>query len=78
MHGGICDYCTGCADAGMTSCCLSDACQVTTPSGSCFCDSTCYATRDCCNDIEFTCPFPGTKIIANTVKLVLKTTCIQG
>lgn len=48
-----------CTEAGVTSCCQSGSCKVSSIRGDCFCDESCYTTRDCCNDIEFICPPPA-------------------
>ena len=38
--------------AGHTSCCVS-SCRTL---GGCYCDFACHAARDCCPDINLTCP----------------------
>ena len=40
-----------CVDAGFDACCDSD-CSV----GNCYCDAACHFFKDCCHDIQQTCP----------------------
>ena len=42
-----------CADAGYTSCCTEENCEVSIESSpiSCFCDALCHSYGDCCSDI---------------------------
>ena len=40
-----------CVDAGFDACCDSN-CSV----GNCYCDAACHFFKDCCHDIQQTCP----------------------
>ena len=43
----------GCAEAGFSGCC-SGSCRL--GQANCGCDEDCYRRRDCCEDIQQTCP----------------------
>ena len=47
-----------CADMGFNQCCNNmENCRVqTSANDSCYCDSDCYNTNDCCPDIQTICP----------------------
>ena len=50
-----------CVAAGFSACCEDEDCRGSTQT--CFCDELCHVVGDCCEDIDNTCPKPGTLYI---------------